>query len=371
MKNQYIFAVKAPLVNPNEPFALITSLHVAEGQKVNQGDLLCTLETTKAVMDLAADRNGYIMGLNFKLGDNIPAEEIFCFIASSPNLKSKPATASSKPREEKTIEKLPAGLRITHPALAFARENRLDLSKFPTDILVTETMVRAALQEETLVKDQHKIRPTDHRAIIIFGSGGHGKTLVELIRLTNSFSIAGFIDDNKHKGTIVMDIPILGGEEVLQELLDQGIYQAVNAVGGIGNIQSRIQVFERLTKAGFVFPALVHPTAFVEPSARLSPGAQIFAHAYVGSEARIGMGVIINTGAIVSHDCQIGDYANISPGAMLAGEVTVGEAALIGMGVTINLQVTIGSRARIGNGATVKSDVPDFGIVRAGAIWPE
>jgi len=56
---------------------------------------------------------------------------------------------------------------------------------------------------------------------------------------------------------------------------------------------------------------------------------------------------------------------------MLAGEVSVGEATLIGMGVTVNLQVKIGSRVRIGNGATVKSDVPDFGVVRAGTVWPD
>jgi acetyltransferase-like isoleucine patch superfamily enzyme len=40
------------------------------------------------------------------------------------------------------------------------------------------------------------------------------------------------------------------------------------------------------------------------------------------------------------------------------------------MGATINLQVSIGAGARIGNGATVKSDVPERGMVRAGAIWP-
>lgn len=370
MNDQSIIAVKAPLVNPNEPLAYITSLYVVEGQKVNKGDLLCTLETTKAVMDLAADRDGYIVKLNYKPGNFVAAEEILCFIASSPDVKPEPITASSKSLEEKSIEELPAGLRITNPALALARENRLDLTKFPTNTLVTEAMVRAALNEFPLVKDQQKVRPTDQHAIIIFGSGGHGKTLVELIRTSDAFHIVGFVDDKIQKGEKVMDIPILGGEEVLPELLDQGVFQAVNAVGGIGNIQSRIQVFERLAKAGFSFPTLVHPTAFVEPSAQLSPGAQIFAHAYVGSEARIGMGVIVNTGAIVSHDCQIGNYTNLSPGAMLAGEVTVGEATLIGMGVTINLQVKIGSRARIGNSAVIKSDVPDSCIVRAGSIWP-
>ena len=82
-------------------------------------------------------------------------------------------------------------------------------------------------------------------------------------------------------------------------------------------------------------------------------------------------GCIINSGAIVSHDCLLGDYTNLSPGAILAGEVQVGAGALVGMGATLNLRVRIGAGARIGNSAVVKTDVPEKGIVRAGASWPE
>ena len=60
---------------------------------------------------------------------------------------------------------------------------------------------------------------------------------------------------------------------------------------------------------------------------------------------------------------------NISP-VRPAGAATVNERSLVGMGVTINLHVTIGAGARVGNSAVVKADVPQNGIVRAGAIWP-
>lgn len=48
----------------------------------------------------------------------------------------------------------------------------------------------------------------------------------------------------------------------------------------------------------------------------------------------------------------------------------MGDRALIGMGATVNLGVTIGAGARVGNSAVVKADVPENGIVRAGATWP-
>ena len=205
---------------------------------------------------------------------------------------------------------------------------------------------------------------------MIFGGGGHGKTLIELLRALHTYRLVGVVDDGMHSGDTVLDVPVLGGAEVLPDLYAQGVRLAVNAVGGIGNVSVRIRVFQKLSQAGFVCPALVHPAAFVEPSAYLSPGVQVFAHAYIGSAARLGFGCIVNTGAIVSHDCILGDYANISPGAMLAGEVQIGSSVLIGMGATVNLRVKVGATARIGNGSTVKEDVPEKSIVRAGALWP-
>jgi sugar O-acyltransferase (sialic acid O-acetyltransferase NeuD family) len=167
-----------------------------------------------------------------------------------------------------------------------------------------------------------------------------------------------------------MDLPILGNVSVLADLREKGLRRAVNAVGGIGDLQSRLTVFQRLREAGFDCPTIAHPSAVIEPSAILSEGIQIFPLAYVGSAAQLEFGVIINTGVIVSHDCRIGAYANLSPGAILAGAVTLGGNVLIGMGVTVNLGVEIGAGSRVGNGATIKADVPPNTIVRAGSVWP-
>jgi len=169
---------------------------------------------------------------------------------------------------------------------------------------------------------------------------------------------------------MIMGVPVLGDGSKLIEFRRQGIGLAVNAVGGIGSIAPRLKVYERLRLAGFTVPTVIHPRAYVEPTATLGEGGQIFFNAYIGSEVTVGFGCIINTGAIISHDCVLRDFVNISPGAILAGAVTVNERSLVGMGVTVNLNVTIGAGARVGNSATIKADVPENGVVRAGAIWP-
>ncbi len=207
-------------------------------------------------------------------------------------------------------------------------------------------------------------------SLILFGGGGHGKTLIDLIRAEGKYHLAGIVDDFLPAGSMVLSVPVLGGSGLLPDLLKQGIRLAVNAVGGIGNVDARLSVFELLRQAGFDFPAVVHPSAVIDATAALAPGVQVLAQAYISADSRIGFGTLINAGAIVSHDGMLGQVVNLSPGATLAGRVTVEDYAQIGMRATINMDITIGRRARVGNGATVKADVPPDAVVRAGTIWP-
>ncbi len=364
-------AVSIPLLNPNEPEAMLAVLHVKDGQQVQQGDILCTLETTKAAADLPAEQAGYVVGLRYSQGQSLPAGEILCYLADSPDWQ--PPANGNEHQDTAQTQEPPEGVRMTRPALKLARSLGLDLSGLPQGPLITESYLKETLgagrrtgkQMEQFAVPESAFDPT---AIIVYGGGGHGKSLIDLVRTLGTYRIAAIIDDGLKPGQEVMGIPVLGGREALPDLFQRGVRLAVNAVGGIGNVSVRIKVFHSLLETGFTCPALAHPSAVIERSASMEPGVQVFAQAYVGSEARIGFGTIINTGAIVSHDCDLGNYVNLSPGAILAGEVHVGEGALIGMGVTVNLGVQIGAGARIGNGATVKSDVAEGAVVRAGTI---
>lgn len=354
--------VLVPLINPNEPESLLAELRVSEGDKVQKGQVLASFETTKSTFELTADRSGYIKGLRFKAGETARAGERLCYLVDE--ARQALPVESVRPAEDRLPQDvgLPEGLRITRPALALAKKHHIDLDTMPRDILITEKMVAEMTTVPTVVEDPS--------SLIIYGGGGHAKSLIDLIRLDGQYRIHGILDDGIPAGTRILDIPVLGGGDLLPALRRQGLSKAVNAVGGIGSITPRLAVYEKLAAAGFECATVVHPRAFIEPSAHISAGCQVFYNAYIGSEVKVGFGSIINTAAIISHDCQLGEYVNVSPGAILAGAVKVGERALIGMGATINLGVTIGAGARVGNSAVVKADVPENSIVRAGAIWP-
>lgn len=212
--------------------------------------------------------------------------------------------------------------------------------------------------------------PVPPHALIIYGGGGHGKTLIELVRAQDKFALVGVVDDHLPPGSSLLGARVLGGADVLPQLAAHGVRLAVNAVGGIGNPAVRLAVFDRLAQANFTCPAVIHPSAWIEPSARISDGVQVLPLCYIGTDVRLGFGCLINSGAILSHDCVLEECVNISPGAILAGGVRIGAHSQVGMGVTINLGITIGADVRIGNSAVVKADVPDGTRIYAGTIYP-
>lgn len=376
-----LISVLVPLLNANEPEARLVGIHVKDGQPVQKGDLLFTIETTKAASDVEAPEAGFLRmvaneGETLAVGDVLAqitatADEQLPVVSDQLSVSSEQLSASSN--------QLPGGaasLRITKPASALAESLGLDFSSLPTNRLITEALIRElagpqiAKYPTGTMSPNHPIAQLANSQIVIYGAGGHAKAVMEMVQAIGAFRIAGILDDNAAlTGNSVLGIPVLGTRELLPQLVEQGVRLAANGVGGIIDINIRMKLFDLLASYGFAFPPLCHPRATVEPSAQIFDGVQVFANAYVGSSTILHEKCMINTGAIVSHDCEIGSFTHIAPGAMLAGHVHVGEKALVGMGVTTMIGIKIGSGARIGNGAILLADVPDRAIVPAGKVW--
>jgi sugar O-acyltransferase (sialic acid O-acetyltransferase NeuD family) len=350
-----------PLLNANEPEARLVDVHVRDGQLVDAGAILFTIETTKAASDIEASVAGFVRMVAAE-GDTLSVGDVLAYLTGTADepLPTR-ELAPVQPADSQ-----PADLRITKPARALAESLGLELDSLPTDRLLTESAIReiAALRQPVDLPDYSG----EH--ILIYGAGGHAKAVMEMVRAIGIHQIAGIIDDNPAlAGKSVLGIPVLGGRNLLPLLREKGLLLAANGVGGILDIAVRVRLFEMQESAGFTFPALAHPRATVEPSAILGDGVQVFANAYVGSSTVLHSRCMVNTGAIVSHDCEVGRYTHIAPGAMLAGHVHVGERSLVGMGVTTAIGIKIGDGVRIGNGAVVYADVPDKTILPAGKVW--
>jgi sugar O-acyltransferase (sialic acid O-acetyltransferase NeuD family) len=352
--------VLVPLLNANEPEARLVGIHVEDGQPVKQGDILFSLETTKATADIESPASGFVR-LRAIREDIVTVGEILAVITET---KDDVIDKISENRKQSNI----AALRITQPARSLASQLGVELDSLPTDRLVTESMIRERAKElreklpESLVIEPEK-------SILIYGGGGHAKSVMDMVKSIGVYDIVGIIDDNIPAKTSIMGISVLGTRKILAELVKYGVQMAANGVGGILDIGIRIKLFELLENEGFSLPKLIHPRAMVETSAIINDGVQVFANAYVGTETILHPRCMVNTNAVVSHDCSIGAYSHIAPGALLAGHVQVGEGSLVGMGVTTAIGIRIGNNVRIGNGAIIYADVPAKTIVPAGKVW--
>ena len=202
--------------------------------------------------------------------------------------------------------------------------------------------------------------------VIGLGAGGHAKVVIEILRLMGSYELVGLLDPKQELwNTKVLEVPVLGDDNLLPKLYDQGVRHAFIGMGSIKDTVPRRRLYEEACGQGFQAVQAIHPRAVISPSVEMGHGPAIMACAVINAAARLGDNVIVNTGAIVEHDCVIGDHVHIATGARLASTVRVGAGAHVGAGAIVRQVTNIGEGAVVGAGAVVVGDVPD-GVVVAG-----
>lgn len=355
--------LKVPLLNANEDELRVVGVHVQENVRVRPGDLLFSVESTKASSDVEAPCGGYVRHIAVREGDRVSVGALLCVITESPD---EPVEALLR-----TGEGEPSGpVRATRRARELAEAHGLDLATLGAEGLVKERDVIAHLGAVRPAADgvQELVRsPLEGpNPIVVMGAGGHARVVVDLIReARRDLSPVAAVDDGDAPPPDVLGVPVIGGSVFLAELRERGVTRAALGVGAVVKNRVRVELFERLHGLGFEVPNLIHPRASVERSVTMGVGNQVLAGAIIGSAASLGDDVIVNSGVVISHDCRIGSHVHLTPGAVLAGGVSVGANTVIGMGVTVYLGVSIGRDVVISNGVHVLSDVPDGAIVRA------
>ena len=196
--------------------------------------------------------------------------------------------------------------------------------------------------------------------LLILGAGGHSKVVAETALDSGVASRVAFLDDRcigQAERLHVLGWPVMG--PLVLSLKAETAARFDAAVVAIGHAATRLHWIQKLQEAGYHLPVLIHPTAWVSPSANLGPASVVFAQVAVQAQASIGTGAILNTGCSVDHDAKLADGVHICPGACLAGEVKVGARSWIGIGASVIQQVCIGSAVTVGAGAAVICDLPN------------
>ena len=205
---------------------------------------------------------------------------------------------------------------------------------------------------------QHNMENENVQDLVVYGAGGLGREMAALIRAIDpqgkQWRMAGFIDDSFPADSIVDDSLVLGGKTFLSRT-----ERPLSVVMGIASPSAKYDIYQSLKDHSLLsFPILIHPTAWVEPSAQMAPGAVIGPFCFVAISSCLGICTFMNVSSQLGHDAKLGDFCSVMPGAAVAGNVRVGSRTLIGAGVKILQGLNIGSQSTVGMGSVVLKDVP-------------
>ncbi len=189
--------------------------------------------------------------------------------------------------------------------------------------------------------------------IILIGGGGHCKSVIDVIEQEARFEIVGIVDKTEFSGSQVLGYPIIGNDNDL-EILAKKYHNAIITVGQIKSSSLRVKLYDLAIKAGFNFPHVVSPNAYVSKHSKIGKGTIVMNNAIVNASVSIGENCIINSKALIEHDCNISSHCHISTNATINGNVKIGSKCFIGSNVTTKQNITIKDDSFITAGSLVK-----------------
>ena len=152
-------------------------------------------------------------------------------------------------------------------------------------------------------------------SLLIIGAGSFSPEVEELAHLLGYNDIA-FLDDNPSNSYCS---PVIGSTADIERLRSQ--YDT--AIVALGNNNTRMKYHEELKRCGYTIPVLIHPTAYVSPTATISPGCIIRAKAVISRDVKMGEACILNVGALIDHHVEIGCGSHILMGAVVRNKAKV------------------------------------------------
>ena len=166
---------------------------------------------------------------------------------------------------------------------------------------------------------------------------GTGAVAAEISMFFSDF-IEGYLEypDNidKYYNKYNLKAPVLGD-------IDNFNAQGGSFILGVGSIEFRKKVIEKIKNKGGRFINLIYHTAIVSDNVKMGEGDVIYPGCIISTNVEIGCFNLLTCQSILSHDCKLGDN-NILATSLHCGYVQSGSNNLFGIRSTVIPGVSIG-----------------------------
>lgn len=195
----------------------------------------------------------------------------------------------------------------------------------------------------------------DSNSIVVAGSGGHAKVVIEIVELQGCYNIIGVVTNDNI--STFEGYKVLGNDEILPQLKSEGLKNIAIGVGGFKNNLLRKSLFEKYISLGFDVPSLIHPKACVSSKSTIGRGVVLFAGCSIGTGVKLCDNVIVATNSSIDHESIIRENVLISAGVTIGANTTIEENSLIALGAKVISGVIVGQNVLVAAGAVVTSNI--------------
>jgi sugar O-acyltransferase (sialic acid O-acetyltransferase NeuD family) len=195
--------------------------------------------------------------------------------------------------------------------------------------------------------------------IAIFGAGTMANTYIDIILSQDKYNLVGLFDAKYPTLKKYGEYNVIGNEENLVEICKKENIK--NIAVCIGDNYIRKVVIEKLKSINpnFIFPTLIHKTAYISKLAEIGEGSRIAAQTTIDGGVIIKDFCMIGPNSSLPHGSQMESYSSLAAGVSLSGEVNIGEFSFLGTGTNVSHGVNIGNNVVVGAGSTVLKEIPD------------
>lgn len=312
--------VNCPRFNANDDTYFIQEI-VESGTFVEKESILIHLETSKAIVDIAADEDGFFFH-SLELDDEVEVGQLLGVISEDKNFSLSSDEITNLVEEDNPVT------------------NRNEAEDFSTLLGVER--------------------------IAVIGGGRGFDQIMDLVSQLSDKVVSCVYDDvlfNEESRITKSGVPVSGkisGDSIIADYHRNKFDSVIISISS--NLAARNIIFTQLDES-IPFSTLVHPNSYVSRSASIGRGSVIFQFSSVSAYAVIGNNCFLSAYTNVEHHCQLGSSLTTGPGVFFSGSVLVGDRVKFGSSISVEPNIKIADDSIIGSNILINFDVEAPSII--------
>lgn len=197
------------------------------------------------------------------------------------------------------------------------------------------------------------------KKIVIVGSGGHFKVVINELFKQKKYIISDIVDINKNTKKILIKkklFYIKNFKKFNWSILKKKNFFCFIAVG---DNKTRFKIANEIKnkiKKKNLWATIISPDAIISSDVVIKPGSLVVTGSIINPCTKIGSHCIVNTKSSIDHDNNFSDFSSCGPGVVTGGNVKVGKFSFIGIKSVIINNIKIGFNTLIGAKSLVTSN---------------